>query len=62
MDAWPRGQAHVGKSGISGAHDAQQHRPSRGFDGDGHESGNAGGRALVGVRRPLMKRDGGDFE
>ena len=42
--------------------DAQQHGPAGGFDGDRHESGNAGGRAFVGVRRPLMEGNGGDLE
>ena len=42
--------------------DAQQHGPGRGLYRHRHESGDAGGRAFVGVRQPLVKRDGGDFE
>ena len=42
--------------------DAEQHGPSGGLDGDGHESGDAGGRAFVGVGRPLVEGDGGDLE
>ena len=42
--------------------DAQQHRPSGGLDRDRHESGDAGGRAFVGVRRPLVEGNRGDLE
>ena len=41
---------------------AQQQRPSRRFHRHRHEAGNAGGRAFVSVRRPLMKWNGGDLE
>ena len=42
--------------------DAQQHRPARGLHRDRHESGHAGGRAFVGVGRPLMERHGRNLE
>src|SRR5271157_4350905 len=42
--------------------DAQQHGPSGSLDGDGHESSDRGGRAFVGVGRPLVEGDGGDLE
>ena len=41
---------------------AQQQGPSRSFHRHRHESGNAGGRAFISVRRPLMKRNGGDLK
>ena len=46
----------------AGDQNAQQHRPSRSFHGYGHESGNARGRAFVGIGRPLMEGDGGNLE
>jgi hypothetical protein len=42
--------------------DAQHHGPSGGLDGDRHEPGDAGGRAFVSIGRPLVERDGCDFE
>ena len=42
--------------------DAQQHRPARGLHRNRHESGDAGGRAFVGVGRPLMERHRRDLE
>ncbi len=41
---------------------AQQHRPACGLDRDRHESGDAGGRAFVGIGRPLVERNRGNFE
>ena len=41
---------------------AQQHRPCRRFHRHRHEARNAGGRAFVCVRSPLVKGNGGDLE
>jgi hypothetical protein len=41
---------------------AQQQRPCRRLHRHRHETGNAGRRAFVCIRRPLMKGDGGDLE
>ena len=42
--------------------DAQEHGPSGGLHRDGHESGDAGGRAFIRVRSPLVKGNCGDLE
>ena len=55
--------SHIDRIGISPTtKNAQQHCPSGRLHRDGHESGHAGGRAFVSVRRPLMKRNGRYFE